>query len=76
MDIGIVSSRYAKALLKFAAAHQQTEEVYQSLKILKDSFLKVPRLKAALNDPVLPADQIYRLLHIAAGQTDSRSSSA
>ena len=71
MDIGIVSSRYAKALLKFAAAHQQAEEVYQSIKVLKYSFLKVPRLRAALNDPVLPADQIYRLICIAAGQTES-----
>lgn len=72
MDIGIVSSRYAKALLKFASAHEQTEQVFEGMKVLRDSFLKVPRLKVVLSDPVLPAEKQYRLLYVAAGQSRSR----
>ncbi|MBP5360724.1 MAG: F0F1 ATP synthase subunit delta [Bacteroidaceae bacterium] len=72
MDIGIVSSRYAKALFKFAAAHQQTDSVYEGIKVLRDSFLRVPRLKVALGDPMLSAEKQYRLLHVASGQTESK----
>lgn len=71
MDIGIVSSRYAKALLKYASAHGQSEEVFEAMKVLRDSFLKVPRLKVALGDPLLSADKQFRLLHVACGQSNS-----
>lgn len=72
MDIGIVSSRYAKALLKFATAHKQTVEVFEAMVLLKESFLKTPRLKAVLANPVLTADEIYRLLYLASGKSESR----
>ena len=72
MDIGIVSIRYAKALLKFADAHNETALVYTAIKELHSSFLKVPRLKAALGDPVLPADKLYRLLYLASGQPSGK----
>lgn len=71
MDIGIVSTRYAKALLKFALAHEQADEVYEGMTTLKESFQKVTKLKATLDDPVLPSASKYRLLCIAAGQTES-----
>ena len=72
MDIGIVSSRYAKALLKFAEAHRQTAEVYEAMKVLKESYIKVPRLRVALGDPLLPADKQYHLLYVACGQSGSK----
>ena len=71
MDIGIVSSRYAKALLKYASAHDQSEAVFEAMKVLRDSFLKVPRLTVALGDPMLSADKQFRLLHVACGQSKS-----
>jgi len=71
MDIGIVASRYAKALLKFALLHNETVEVYEGMATLRDSFVKVPKLKATFDDPVLPPATKYRLLCIAAGQTES-----
>lgn len=70
MDIGIVSSRYAKALLKFATAHKQTDEVFKAMTVLKESFSKVPRLKTVLANPVLSADEIYRLLSLASGKSE------
>ena len=38
------------------------------MKVLRDSFLKVPRLKVALGDPMLSADKQFRLLHVACGK--------
>lgn len=71
MNIGIVSARYAKALLKFAVQHQQTDEVYEGMTTLKESFQKVPKLKATLADPVLTDDKKFRLLQVASGQSQS-----
>lgn len=71
MDIGIVSARYAKALLKFAVNNKQTDEVYEGMTTLKDAFQKVVKLKATLTDPVLGDDAKYRLLCIASGQSES-----
>ncbi len=71
MDIGIVSARYAKALLKFADINKQTEQVYQAMTTLRESYVKVPQLKATLSDPVLANDKKLRLLHVAAGQSQS-----
>lgn len=72
MDIGIVSSRYAKALLKYASAHRQTASVYEGVKVLRDSFVRVPRLKSVLADPMLSAEKQYRLLYVASGQNESK----
>ena len=67
MDIGIVSSRYAKALLKFAEAHNQINEVYSAMNVLVSSFEKVPQLKVALADPVVNSEAKLRLLKVASG---------
>lgn len=72
MDIGIVSARYAKALLKFALNHKQTDEVYEGMTTLKESFQKVPKLKATLADPVLTDDKKFHLLQVASGQSQSQ----
>lgn len=71
MDVGIVSSRYTKALLKYALAHNEADAVYEGMTMLKDSFLKVPKLRATLDDPVLASEKKYHLLCVAAGQTES-----
>ena len=67
MDIGIVSSRYAKALLKFSEAHNQINEVYSAMNVLVSSFEKVPQLKVALADPVVNSEAKLRLLKVASG---------
>lgn len=71
MDIGIVSSRYAKALLKFATEKGENEEVYRSLMVLGDSFVRVPMLRDTLNNPVLDDEKKFNLLNMASGNTKS-----
>ena len=37
MDLGIISVRYAKALLKFASEKGEVKDVYRSMQTLADS---------------------------------------
>ena len=72
MDIGIVSARYAKALLKFAELNNQIDAVYEGMTSLKNSFLKFPDLKTTLSDPVLSLDKKMSLLKIASGNVENK----
>ena len=45
MDIGIISIRYAKALLRFAIDNKEEERVYAEMETLAHSFLHIPRLR-------------------------------
>lgn len=67
MDIGIVSSRYAKALYKFAEAHGQQDDVYSAMTILSSSYMEVPRLSIILENPTMNAEDKLRLLITASG---------
>ncbi|MBQ0090061.1 MAG: F0F1 ATP synthase subunit delta [Prevotellaceae bacterium] len=71
MDIGIISSRYGRALLKYATKNNQTEEVYQGMMILGESFKRTPKLKTTLEDPVLNDEKKYELICLAAGKTEN-----
>ena len=71
MDIGIISSRYAKALLKFATEKGENEEVYRSLMVLGESFVRLPKLRDTSNNPVLDDEKKYSLLNMASGNTQS-----
>lgn len=53
MDLGIVSMRYAKALLRFALENGEAEKVYAETSALAQAFLSVPALQQALVNPVL-----------------------
>ncbi len=67
MDLGIISMRYAKALLKFAAEHKEEERVYAEMGNVTAAFAKVEALQHALLNPVLTDAQREQLLATAAG---------
>lgn len=67
MDLGIISMRYAKALLKFAAEHKEEECVYAEMGNVTAAFAKVEALQHALLNPVLTDAQREQLLATAAG---------
>lgn len=67
MDIGIVSSRYAKALYKFAEVHGQQDDVYSAMTTLSTSYMEVPRLSIILENPTMNAEDKLRLLVTASG---------
>lgn len=62
MDIGIISSRYAKTLLRFATENKEEERVYEEMWTLAESFRKVPALQQTLLNPVLTVAQKEALL--------------
>jgi len=73
MDIGIISARYAKALLKFATDNGDTEEVYRGMSVLGESFVNLPMLRAALENPVVDDEKKFDILNLSAGETSSES---
>ncbi len=75
MDIGIVSSRYAKALLRFANESKEAKQVYAEMQQLATSFTSVPMLAAALQTPTLTKERKEMLL-IAAANTGQEVSAS
>lgn len=59
--------RYAKALLAFAKGGGGEEQVCRELKALAESWTRVPGLRRAVENPVLPASEKLALLRQAAG---------
>lgn len=67
MDIGTISSRYAKALFSLAKEKGQESRVYDDMKMLTDSFSLEPELRVALGNPIIPAKEKLKLLTAAGG---------
>ena len=53
MDIGIVSMRYAKALMEYAKSMGAEDTLYKEFCMLDRSFRKHPDLRMALENPIL-----------------------
>lgn len=69
MDTGIVATRYAKALLRYATEQGQAEAVYHEMNRLAESLMALPRLSAALDNPVVTAaDKVSLLVEAAGGE--------
>ena len=67
MEIGVISVRYARALLKCATEQRIEKEVYQEMQTLAQSFIKVPQLRFTIDNPMLDKDKKKSLLATAAG---------
>lgn len=67
MDIGILSSRYALALIKYVKSTDTEEVVYKEMKQLADNFARLPHLKEVLASPVLSIRDKYELMVTAIG---------
>lgn len=66
MDLGIISMRYAKALLRFAIENKEEELVYAETERMARAFLDVPALQQALINPIVTNQQKQQLLIAAA----------
>lgn len=62
MDQGIISMRYAKALLRYAEENGEAERVYQETIKLGQTFQSLPALYKALLNPVLQEEKKRDLL--------------
>ena len=70
MNTGVVSMRYAKALLAYADAQGKEDQVYEEVKTLADHYVTVPGLRRAVENPVLDIETKLQLLQEAAGGKD------
>lgn len=68
MDIGIIASRYAKALYKYAEEQKAERSVYDSLVYLMQLFKHLPKLQALVASPELSVDDKLQLIKAALEQ--------
>lgn len=69
MEIGVISVRYARALLKGATDAHLEDEVYRDMQTLAASFAGVPQLRLTIENPMFPKDSKLSLLIAASGET-------
>lgn len=65
MDIGLVSIRYAKALLKFAVENKEETRVYEEMQAMYAAFRQYPAVHIALQNPTLSDDRKVLLMQTA-----------
>ena len=67
MDIGVISVRYARALLKSATDANIEDTVYADMQLLAKSYIEVPVLRHTIDNPMLAKDKKQMLLETAVG---------
>lgn len=70
MNTGVVSRRFAKALLAYAKGEGLEDKVYKEVKTLAVHFAEVPALRRAVENPVLERSKKLELLCEASGGKD------
>ena len=68
MDIGVISVRYARALLKSATDIKLEDKVYHDMMTLAQSYIEVPDLRHVIDNPMLSKDNKESLLVTACGK--------
>jgi len=71
MDIGVISVRYARALLKSATEAKIEDAVYTEMQQLAKSYALVPQLRHTIDNPMLSKDKKQELLLTAVGENPS-----
>ena len=68
MDIGVISVRYARALLKSATDAKIETDVYKEMQTLAKTYAEVPQLRQTIDNPMLSKDTKQQLLLTAVGE--------
>ena len=71
MDIGVISVRYARALLKSATEAKIEDAVYTEMLQLAKSYVEVPQLRFTIDNPMLSKEKKEALLLTAVGEKSS-----
>ena len=71
MDLGLISVRYARALLKVGIEAKLEDKVYVEMQTLSDSYMKVPELRFTIDNPMLSKEKKESLLAVASGEHPS-----
>jgi len=72
MNRGVISMRYAKALLSYTELEGASEEVVEEMKALAQSFVSEPRLRVYLLNPILGVREKNKLIKSAISERVSR----
>lgn len=72
MDIGVISTRYARALLKSATDAKLDAQVYQEMMTMAKSFTDVPALRQTIDNPMLEKEKKQMLLETVTGGKPSK----
>lgn len=67
MDLGVISVRYARALLKSAVEMNKEQQVYQEMQTLLKAYIDVPQLRTTIDNPMLEKEKKAELLQTACG---------
>ena len=68
MGVGVISVKYARALLKCAMEMNLEDQVYQEMITLADQYNRVPELRSTIDNPMLDKDKKQALLQAACGK--------
>ena len=68
MDIGVISVRYARALLKSATDAKIETDVYKEMQTMAKTYTEVPQLRQTIDNPMLSKDTKQQLLLTAVGE--------
>ena len=68
MNEGLIPSRYAKDLYKYAQEHHVAAPIYEEMKRLDAAFATHTELSKALSNPALSAADKVRVLSSAFGE--------
>ncbi|MCQ2292452.1 MAG: F0F1 ATP synthase subunit delta [Bacteroidaceae bacterium] len=71
MDLGVISVRYARALLKSAVQTKCEEKVYGDMNTIVQAYAELPRLRRTIDNPMLPTESKKTVLSAAAGENPS-----
>lgn len=69
MDLGLISVRYARALLTASVEAQLSDKVYADMQTLSESYAQVAELKSAITNPMLSKAEKQGLLVTACAGT-------
>uniref|UniRef100_A0AB33JQH3 ATP synthase subunit delta n=2 Tax=unclassified Prevotella TaxID=2638335 RepID=A0AB33JQH3_9BACT len=73
MELGVISVRYARALLKHATNMSVETLVYQDMQSLYDCYLEMAELRSTIDNPMLSKDKKEQLLVTACGMNVSEA---
>jgi len=71
MDIGVISVRYARALLKSATDKNIEDAIYGEMQQLARCYVELPQLRHTIDNPMLSKCKKQDLLLAAAGKSPS-----
>ncbi|MGN0186713.1 MAG: F0F1 ATP synthase subunit delta [Paludibacteraceae bacterium] len=71
MNSGMISVRYAKALLACAEEQREDKRIFDMMSTLADNFVAHSELTAVLKNPTLSEQQKKQLIIAAAGNADN-----